>query len=351
MFGLYRTFLAILVAFSHLVPVPVIGQHAVAGFFVLSGYLMTHIMQESYGYTGGGRGRFVVNRALRLYPSYLATLLLTVGVIAVVGSDATAAFHPYLSLPPSLSLWLQNLSLVFLDWMPNTVQPRLSPATWALTTELFYYALICAGISRSMRATLVWLVVSIAYHLFANMQDGDKSLTYFHILAGSLPFALGALIYHTKAAVPRALGSVGSLGWAAVGAIFVIVSGFFALNNEGAAGSGAFYLNILASAGIVVALKDAAGNRRRDWWSGSFSYHIYILHWIVGFIVISYALEPLGLAPQRGVPAFVITVAACCVISLGLTLWVDKPVEHLRKLVRDRASKSEPELPAASPIA
>lgn len=50
MFGTYRTLLAIMLIFLHLGGMPVIGSFAVFGFYILSGYLMTLIMQNNYGY-------------------------------------------------------------------------------------------------------------------------------------------------------------------------------------------------------------------------------------------------------------------------------------------------------------
>jgi len=54
MFGTYRIFLALMVVALHLGGIPKIGAYAVFGFYCLSGYLMTLIMQTNYGYTATG---------------------------------------------------------------------------------------------------------------------------------------------------------------------------------------------------------------------------------------------------------------------------------------------------------
>jgi len=56
MLGLLRTTLAIMVMSYHLfVGILPLGTYAVFGFYVISGYLMTLVMHESYGYSGGVR--------------------------------------------------------------------------------------------------------------------------------------------------------------------------------------------------------------------------------------------------------------------------------------------------------
>ena len=68
MFGTYRTLLALMVVFLHLGGVSVLGGYAVFGFYILSGYLMTYIMQKNYGYSRLGQARYAINRMLRIYP-------------------------------------------------------------------------------------------------------------------------------------------------------------------------------------------------------------------------------------------------------------------------------------------
>ena len=61
MFGTYRTLLAVMVVFLHIGGVPVLGGYAVFGFYILSGYLMTFIMQNNYGYDRSGLAKYALN--------------------------------------------------------------------------------------------------------------------------------------------------------------------------------------------------------------------------------------------------------------------------------------------------
>ena len=61
MFGVYRFLLALNVVFYHVLDVPGIGPLAVYSFFVLSGFLMTMIMQQTYGYSVTGIKKYAIN--------------------------------------------------------------------------------------------------------------------------------------------------------------------------------------------------------------------------------------------------------------------------------------------------
>lgn len=91
MFGTYRLILAFMVVFLHLAGWPGFGEYAVFTFFCLSGYLMTFIMQQNYGYSSQGVKKYVVARALRIYPLYFAACLLSILTLLVLGEKATSA--------------------------------------------------------------------------------------------------------------------------------------------------------------------------------------------------------------------------------------------------------------------
>lgn len=310
MFGTYRTLLAIIVVVHHLAIVPVIGHYAVHGFFVLSGYLMTRIMHETYGYQLKGMLAFAGNRALRLYPSYFVVLLIAAAVIVLSGMGRE--FRPPMFLPTTPLTWLQNTTMVYWDWFPNRVEPRMSPPTWALTIELFYYLLICIGISRTKLTTFAWFLLASAFHFAAP----DYEHTYFHVLSGALPFSMGALLYHFAPA-PR-VGHAGLI--AAIGATGLLALAFSGLEKV------AFYLNMTLAALTVFLLIKAEGWRDKE--IGNFSYHIYLLHWPIGLVFFSAGLD-------RGWLLAGVSLLVSLGLSLLLTRFVDEPVEQIRRRLRN----------------
>jgi peptidoglycan/LPS O-acetylase OafA/YrhL len=90
--GIYRFLLACCVVIDHVSGsqyVSHIGMFAVFGFYVLSGYLITRVLQDAYNFDSVA---FWSNRALRLFPLY--AVFLTVGLLLIFGTTGAGAFFP-----------------------------------------------------------------------------------------------------------------------------------------------------------------------------------------------------------------------------------------------------------------
>lgn len=191
MFGLYRTILALMVVLLHIGGIPWLGGYAVFGFYILSGYLMTLIMHSHYAYNMGGMLRYALNRALRIYPMYWMACFMTLALIFWLGESRTAVYHQAMVYPVAATDVFKNLFLLF----PTLDTVRLTPPAWALTVELCFYALIGLGLSRYKALSCWWLAISAVYHLIAWIWGMDR---YFSVFAASLPFAMGAVLFHYR---------------------------------------------------------------------------------------------------------------------------------------------------------
>src|SRR5262249_25640689 len=130
----------------------------------ISGYLMTLVMHETYGYDGAGRRRFLANRALRLFPAYwFAAALTAVLVIAAGDGVLSRQLHFAMSLPRGGVSLVENLLMFFPSWTPTDIAPRLVMDAWTLTVEAFFYGVICLGASRTLPRCFIWLAASLAY--------------------------------------------------------------------------------------------------------------------------------------------------------------------------------------------
>ena len=341
MFGILRTILALMVMCQHLLNLVPLGQYAVFCFYTISGYLMTLIMHETYGYNLTGRFNFAVNRILRLYPMYWIIVGFTVLLILYIGEDITRNYNASLYLPLSTDGVFQNIFMIFLSWNPLYVFPRFVPPAWALTVELFFYCLICIGISKTFNRVQIWFFASLIYVAVTYALGLDDDSRYSPILAGSLPFSIGASIYfYSKGIVTNRILS--SIKFPAL-LLFVLliinaVIGLviFHVPNSQIFQEFAFYTNLVI--GSLLVYKIASGDNifrlkeKIDKFIGDFSYPIYLLHWQTGLLV-SFSLfgKPLHKLSTRGLESFGISIVIVFLISWLLIVLVDKPVQKIRK--------------------
>src|SRR5438105_2580714 len=128
MFGTYRTILALFVVASHLGGIPGFAGYAVFGFYILSGYLMTFILQVNYGYSWSGVLKYAANRFLRIFPLYWVATLISITLVIALGSAYTSQYSESIFLPKNIISALQNFFIV----LRHTSEPRLIPSAWAL---------------------------------------------------------------------------------------------------------------------------------------------------------------------------------------------------------------------------
>lgn len=332
------------VALFHLADVPLIGQYAVNSFFVLSGYLMTAVMADSYGYTAQGRVRFFLNRALRLYPGYWISILLTLILIGAFGRLHMAGYHPGMQTPETAKAWAQNLSMLFLDLMPPSQLPRLTPPSWALTVEWLYYFLIGIGLGRSRLLSTLWLGASLLGVVTIYIANPYSSLLYGSLPSGSLGFAAGAWAYHHRDALTHGLDRI--LDRMAFPVVLAGLCGAFVLPFVTKklfhlyADPVGNWCNVAMSALLLILLKDwqpVAAIRRLDRWMGDLSYPIYLLHWQAGAIA-SFLLfqQPVKGGSMHGLMAFALALPIVLLLSVPQIWIVDPLITRYRNAIRAR---------------
>ncbi|QQX76792.1 MULTISPECIES: acyltransferase family protein [Aequorivita] len=290
MFGILRTLLAINVVLLHIFNVPTLGNYSVSFFFLLSGFLMTLIMHETYGYSFKGFNFFWLNRILRLYPTYLIILVVT--IIAIIIFPQLIR-HPDLFMPKGGIEWIANITMIYPNVVPHRIEPRLVPPSWALTNELFFYCLISFGISKTFKRTFIWLTLSVLYFIGTYYFYNIATYRYSAIFASSLPFAMGASLYWiTKT---RTLINVRLFTILLVYILFVLNAlfghryGFFLKEL-------AIYFNMLIAFVLVYLLYTFKINQRIkkiDSYLGYYSYPIYLSHYLIAIFysgIIGYGL-------------------------------------------------------------
>lgn len=349
MFGSLRLVLALFVLFSHLGTLPHgTGTTAVFIFFTLSGFLMTLIMHESYGFTNTGRKHFLLNRFYRLYPMYWVIFSCTLIVLFITGTEFAEEFHGAMVTPSDLGEWFSNILMVYPTFQPGSYTPRLSPPTWALTVEIAFYVLICLGISKTLKSTVLWSLASTLYVPVAFICELDA---YSAFPLASLPFSLGALTYYfykksyNAELLKKYSESKTSLLITAVLITILIlliyVMNFGAVNHIRGLYPLAFFGMIGFSPIIIyhfAILKHAfsTGILNLDKQFGDFSYPIYLSHYLCG-LLLAYLYSDSSI---RGGGGYSVQSALICVIfSWGLIYFIDKPIQKIRAKVRNAATK------------
>lgn len=321
MLGTFRLILAILVALSH-ADVRIVelnpGVIAVVGFYLISGYVMTGLMQRHY--VGYARiPSFYIDRVLRLYPQYLAVGLLTLAWFFSAGK-----FTPFLQHPPGAIDLLNNLLVVPLNYyMYNgSDQFTLMPPTWSLGTEFQFYLVF--PLIMLWRARIATFALSLAIFIAAATGTINSEIFGYRLLPGILIFfMLGSALFDAHHHSP-ARARIITLATVA-GSLLLV--GFLAWKN---------YLplpyNRETLVGLIVFMPllywlGKLPQHPVDNYLGDLSYGVFLNHFLIQWGVI-------------GLPAGLFQICVyigLCVLLSALTQYVsERPAMHLRRLYRAR---------------
>lgn len=155
--------------FGWFAPIVNSGYISVSFFLLLSGFILTYNYAERGAKGELGAARFWKARLSRLYPVYLFTLLISVGMLMEeYHSQTPGMFAAGLVLTP----------LLLQGWHPVLATFWNTPA-WTLSTEVFFYALFPFLIRRPAPRSTRWLAVLLAVFWIAGMLSPALYM-YFH---------------------------------------------------------------------------------------------------------------------------------------------------------------------------
>lgn len=333
--NLLRFFLAFNVVIFHLwnAAAPGAGPVAVLGFFFISGFLITQIVQEVYPMPARTRA-FLLNRALRIYPQYLAALGL--GLLTIhLYPDVAFHINTYLRWPQTLAEWLPQVAIFGL--VDSGV--RVLPATWTLGTELYFYLLIGLVTARSKRASVALCLVSLPVGALCALKILPFEF-YGSPVGNGFVFALGSLSYFYRDAVRIRRGTF-VLACAAYLVHVYLVPALEQADVDKA--------NLAASVlpFAVILLYLVQHQIGQDTWVaraatilGKIAYPMFLLHWAVGVVVSAWLFHGLGSVDmpgmREGAHYFLVVFAAVVACSLLSYVLIDRPVERYRQAVRRR---------------
>jgi peptidoglycan/LPS O-acetylase OafA/YrhL len=328
MLGTLRFVLAVLVVMNHLwLPTAnKLGAHAVLGFYVISGFLMTRILSEVY-VGPGGRIRYFANRFLRIFPGYWFVAVLTLAGLAMFPGHF-GNFHGAIRIPQTGYEWLQNLTLIDLIYAPL----RLVPPAWSLSVELVFYILIGAGISRTSRGAWAWWLASAAYTVYLVASGAPFGERYTPPAAASLFFSTGAVVYHY--AKSRRVPPPGALRWwllltaFCVGPIVIEALGWDR-RMIGFYGAYALFLPLFAWSVRGGASSDS--RKSLDRFLGDLAYPVFLSHFAAAGLANLISGNRLS---YQGSAHFLLSLVLCLTISAVMARYLDSTVNRLRDRIR-----------------
>ena len=331
-----RYILALVVTLTHLQPLGVgrPGSIAVFAFYTLSGYLMTRVLVERYGFTARGTAAFLLNRVLRLWPAYLAILGLTLIALWFLPLQN---FFPLIRFPKTLPDIVSNIAVLgqvtfdFLQWQP-LAKPVVT--SWSLSIEVFCYVLLAVYFARTPARLWAFAAIgaiALGFSTWHCAVSADPSLysaycyqnRYGVLQAAFIPFAMGGLFYFHS----RSVRSWINANW---GALIVLLVAAIAATFLGHAISATVgpYLGIGVMFCLLSIWNGQSGNSIQDFF-GRASYHLFIGHMPIAAVLVT------GLTLTQGsVFVFLAAVIVAFALSLGLV-----PLERNINVMRRRIAK------------
>lgn len=329
MFGIYRFILAGMVTLAHLAS-PVIdwtGVYAVFCFYLLSGYLMTLVLNERYGFNFDGLSRYAINRILRIFPPYLAVLL--VGFLVVILIPETAKnTNSALSMPSTSMEWLHNIFIFGINGDPN----RLVPPAWSVDVELFFYCSMGLILARNKYICVAWFVSSLAISIFMIMTEEGFGRRYGSVLGASLPFSMGSMMYYFN----NRVSTLSHSHLFIASALFLLYTGLSNYLWENPRNMG-FYLSLVLAIYLQICLTKLS-NANISFWLialdrrlGDLSYPIFLCHWHIAAIIVFSA--PFGIS-TKGLSLFIIGFLVSCCAAFAINQCIEKPIVKIRDYFR-----------------
>jgi peptidoglycan/LPS O-acetylase OafA/YrhL len=286
---------------------------AVQGFYIVSGFLITMVLNTRKEYLN--IGNFYVSRYLRLWPAYIVVATLSIPLFR--GTDWFSRLAK-LDLPAGLFVIASNCVIFFQDTflflvigpdgslLPSAraltensgfalAELLLVPQAWTLGIELVFY-LIAPFICRSPWRLLGLFIVGAAVRVTIGTWSPDLDPWSYRFAPAEMTFfALGGLSYFAGSALRRYVRPfvLRATGTTALIALTVIVLALPVTWATFTAQSYTYNQSILLLiAGACPFLMAFSDGKRWDSLIGELSYPIYLCHPLVHNVLRDYLLIP-----------------------------------------------------------
>lgn len=340
------------------------GKLAVQGFFVISGFYMSLILNEKYPAGAGGSWLFYSNRFLRIYPIYWAILTVSVALFATIFFAeyfVPTLFHSYfhnltavgpaqrfweLSVDKILFLVGTNVGLFGMDvgyflrfdlahlaftknWSLNQPHPSdlyFIPQAWSLAIEVSVYVIAPFIFRRSVGFLFALFFFSFALRTYvfdAGYKYDPWDYRFFPFEFGL--FLAGALLYRLYRTAPQVVHHR-AVGWLSLSVCIASIIAYQFVPATAQSDGSLFgferreWLFLAPFAMCLPATFALSKSWKFDRWVGELSYPIYLCH----LIVVQACNGKFG---WQGVKPIIGSV----IVAIALTISLEVPLNRIRQ--------------------
>lgn len=350
--GSLRFLLAISVVLVHLkIRGLVGGQVAVQSFFMISGFLITHVLVSNNKYKS--KKSFYKSRFTRIYPIYLLALVLSITVQLLIArkniSSSSFSFLGELEFIPLIFVVIVNIfvvgqdlimflsvengSLNFISNFRFDEKPLYNglfiPQAWSLSLEIFFY-LIAPFLVQKRKLILLTILISItsraATFLFGlGFQD---PWSYRFLPNELLLFTIGmCLRLYLFPMIKKRMNLLSAVPFVAIQSVMTLGFSFSPLSPKT---SSIIYLAVTAI-NISFLFHSKFQNpqvNRFDRFLGELSFPIYVSH----ILVINFLYEYLQFGDKTSTK--ILSIFSSVFVSVLLYFAIIKRIERKRKIMK-----------------
>ena len=301
----------------------VTGHFGVDIFFVISGFIMSHICAYSPSH-------FLLRRVIRVVPFYWAA---TIGVFVI-----TLLAPDFLR---STKFNLGNLvkSLLFIPYQKENglIQPMFSLG-WTLNYEMYFYLLTAFGLKIWAKgATVVSVTTMALIQVGIKISGCPSAVCSFYSDTIIYEFAFGVLIFHAITRLPKPASPPNRWLWGLL-AIGALLSGIIAERLMPNLDGRFIFLGLPAMVLVTAAIfleRSAISLRVKRWEVfGDSSYMLYLTHPYV-LDALRHCFARVGIpGPHAYLASAILIVALTVWIAILVHRYVELPViKILKKLI------------------
>lgn len=351
MLNILRLLLSLLVVQSHIYPLghPWLAWYSVFAFYTISGYLMTLVLNETYGFSLSGTKAFLLNRFLRLAPAYYATITLSAATSYLL--FPLSNFDNSLALPQNSFEWLTNLTVIGQASFDNSlmVVSRLADNSWSLSIEIFCYFLLAIGFARNIRYLLILLTLGVILNFYSHYNAIHKIFSIVHdysfygfqnhygvIHAGMIPFALGGLSYFYRSSIRSVFSN--KIKFLLVVFLALFIASFTSKLMQYVIGLYATSALISISIPLLIDTNFEFLSLRSQKYLGDLAYPIFISHWVIAAII----ANSITALASKSLGLFITTLIGSILFSLPI-INIEQKIQKIRSKIKNSPRISSPE--------